>query len=205
MVGSILAWLNAHQELSGWMQAVGAVVAIAVTIFISWRERRLASAEKKLAILAISQSLYKYIGEVNALVSATKTSCETSIELYDKYHPEIMSGFASAVQNIPLHEVGSDEAVRSIVTMVVHIRLFGQSVSTYQGGPNSAPQFKPLDESTCSKEEIRETYTTRFKLLCRSVDQQYKAIEKHHRVIETELTPTIRASCVRFLRRIVRK
>jgi hypothetical protein len=184
------------ESAAAWVQAIGAIGALAVAIKLNMDDRRLSRSErieeangKRLAILAVAQAASEFVSTVSEHVEKSREQKDTSLALYEVFHPPIVESYLNALRGIPLHEVGSGEAVRAIIMFALHLELFGKQVSVYMGGVDNAPQFSPEVLEGLDAKERRETLDRRFMILCNNVAQQSQLVRNYHGTLIEQLQP----------------
>lgn len=184
------------QAIAALVQAVGAVAALYVAIRLNRDDSELSRSErieeangKRLAILAVAQAASEFVCTVSEHVEKSKEKKTTSLALYEVFSPPIVESYLNALRGIPLHEVGSGEAVRAIIMFALHLELFGKQVSVYMGGVHNAPQFSRKSLEGLNAKERSEILDQRFMMLCNTVAQQSQLVRNYHDTLIEQLPP----------------
>lgn len=175
------------QAISAMFQAIGSVVALGMVLWLSNHERQIALQDKRQSALAIAESLAEFADEIKQLVDASRHEHMANPSIYNHFHIDIVTGYANTLKQIPLHELGSSSAVRSILTLSIHAELFGQTTQAYMNGVHRAKIFNWKGVGDLPVEQRNELIQNRFIILCNHVSQQVAAIQEQTSVLRREL------------------
>jgi hypothetical protein len=116
---TLLSWIECHPGTAGWVQAIGAIVALAIAIFVPLWMARSTDRTKQRRFL---ESVASIGGEAQECFANAAMHCgagssegETFVLSVDAYHRfRIVS---AAINAIPVHQIPNYELTRSVLEL----------------------------------------------------------------------------------------
>lgn len=132
---TLICWLESHQHLSGWAQALGSFIALFIAIAVPYRQTRAAREEareiarkeardKKLAIMDQVEKLYalglfasKALGKLSQITKGR--DIDAIVETFDETHSRSeLKNVVSSFNQVPMFELPN----ASFVTIGLQLR-----------------------------------------------------------------------------------
>ena len=150
-----LAWLQATASVAaiiaafivGKWQATAALTAVAAAHTLEERSRRR-------SILAIAEAGAEHARRIGIALSAGDR-IQASVALIDVYDKSIVDGMVRALTDVPVHEVGSRDAVIALLALRDQFVFLGITMEKYQAGPWRDPELKEAIEACDPATEAR--------------------------------------------------
>jgi hypothetical protein len=183
------------EDLPAWIQAGGSVLAIIASFWIVSYEKRSKQLERQRDILAVAAAAQSFSEQIRKTID-TPGDIEDIVnpELYGVYHSSVATAYATALANIPFHEVGSHAAVQALLSMHVQFAHFLDfSIQELMSGTVNNKQFEdprvvfeqyPEPERT---KKIKELRSSQFETLVNNVRVHLDAIKRDYEIIKMEV------------------
>lgn len=176
-------------DVAAWVQAFGSIAAIAGAFLIGERQSRaslqaianaqvLAERSRRNSIFAVAKAAYAHAERIEA----TFARPDVMSTLFATYDQSIIDSMVSALSASPVHELGSDEAVISFLSLRDHFVFLGRAIEEFIKDGTVLSDAESEDESLIVK-IARSTNNIRIQ----SVRQQLGLIHQHF----TNLTKAI--------------
>jgi hypothetical protein len=178
----ILAWIEAHQGLASWAQAVFSVVAIAGAYWIGERQaaatfinaRKLddqAEERKRSAILAICEAGRRRAEQIAEILNEEYAHDA----LHMRYDKSIIDSVVGALSAVPVHELRSAEGAIAMLDLRDRLNFLKLCLERFKEGPT---EFEKRNEMTDSG---------RLGVLRSNVRMFVGKINEHYEVVETAI------------------
>lgn len=115
------------KDIPAWVQAVGSVLAIAAVFWIAEFNREKEQRSRNQSVLAVARVAHDFIKEVDTELQTILTSKACGFDgsnIRSIYHRDIALRYGNALTNVPLHELGSPEAVKALLALQVQFSVF---------------------------------------------------------------------------------
>ena len=147
----VLGWIECHSGLAAWVQAVGAILALAVAIFVpAWMAR----SSDRLSRRRFLSSVASICGEAQecfanaAMQCGDQASGEFFVRSVDAFHRFRIA--SAAINAIPVHQLPSYGLARSVLELqrmmaegLMQLDTASQEVETY----GRLVQFQPYADA----------------------------------------------------------
>lgn len=182
-----------NTDLPAWIQAAGSVWVLISSFWISDRAKQAEKRAQKEAVFAVAEATYRTITEIESALSCSeKKLCLPSIKLNEVYEKSVLEGLEQALKPIPLHEVGSPEAVLALLSMQRQLVFLGKALERYKCGihndPKISEQLKSAKESYQHRPNGREEYNQLkvkyFSILEQNVLTHVTVLKKDYAVVK---------------------
>jgi hypothetical protein len=138
--------------LAAWVQAIGSIIAIVAAIVIGWWQAKvareslvnaqvIAERARQRGILAIAEAALEHSRRFDEALSQSESG--NFIALYEVYDQSIIDGMVQALSEVPTHEVGSRDAVISLLSLRDQFRFLGRTIEDYKN-PRRDPEIAKL-------------------------------------------------------------
>lgn len=157
---NLLAWMKSHQELSGWVQAVGSILSIwggfAVARYTMARSEARAAATAKATVQAVADSASKHaLDYFGSAVIGNANAPDLRV-----FSP---SKFVNAMDRVPLHAVADPIFVASFIELQGTIDELFKRCTNYhdaerrgENDPAHARERERLERLKSRTEELRD-------------------------------------------------
>ncbi|KVQ12441.1 hypothetical protein [Burkholderia ubonensis] len=155
LLGATTAWTKQYDptQMAYWVQAVGSIAAIAGAVWIGERQakkaREAAMAQvaeaalvKRKSAIAIVDAAYARAEIIRETMSLQDID-SVRVALYSTYDRSILDGLVRALQSIPMHEVGSSQAVAELLLFTDQFTFLARAIQIFLDGPTRDPDIGP--------------------------------------------------------------
>lgn len=177
---------------AAWVQAIGALLALAIAIWVPAARAKMDSKEKRLSMLAVAEAAHSHASNIRlAIDSSNFEQGEVSLKMWNIYDPSIIIGVVRGLQNIPLHELGSRKGVISLLSITDQMVLLGKAVDAFIDGPHRNVEHTKLLQSIPEDDHKmrRQLHLQVFSILANNarlhldrIDKDYLALVESVRV-----------------------
>ncbi|MCK9798967.1 hypothetical protein M1B34_14925 [Pseudomonas sp. MAFF 302030] len=172
-----------------WIQAVGALLALAVAIYVSRRSIEHAGLLRQKTIFSIAEAAYEYVREVRAAIELIDEEAGSNATLWDAYHAEVTAGLVRALQGVPVHELASGRQVSAVLGLTLHLVLLGKAAEKLLVAPSLLPgvadQLEELEGDRNARRDLLSSITKVQKL---NAMKQLEKIDEHYNVLKNTLS-----------------
>lgn len=183
-------------DAAGWMQAIGAIFAIAGSFFIASNQAKeniksiiksqeLAAKAKRNGILSVVAAAKLHIANIDAVIPE-----DVPVQIYNVYDITMINGVVEALSTAPLYEIESPEAIAALLSLKDQFVFLGRQVEEYLAGPwrhkHMASTLEGLREPQY-KSNLEKALVTSKKVLTNNVKQRIQYINQKIKIIETNL------------------
>lgn len=182
-------------KMAYWVQAVGSIVAIAGAVWATERQskvtldavveqHRLAAREKRCSAMAIVEASLARAKLIHETINSPSSYGAIRGNLYRTYDKSIVDGLVTAMNGIPVHELGSSKAVAELLLFRDQFVFLATSIQKFIAGP-TRPQdttklmMQLLSESIDGQGLRKKTAVTPDSILKGNVVTHLTAIQKH--------------------------
>lgn len=181
---------------AGWIQAIGAIAAIACSFLIANKQSKeniesiiksqeLSAKIKRKGILAVVGSAKLHATNIDAAVPE-----EIPFNIYNVYDKTIINGVVETLSAAPLYEIDSPEAIGALISLRDQFVFLGRQVEDYLAGPWGNKDMARILEGLREPEykTQRDNYLISSKaVLAKNVKTRIKYIQERIEIIETNL------------------
>lgn len=171
-----------------WVQAIGSIVALGIAIWLPMRQDHKMRREKRRAMLAVAEAARKHAEQIIKAIDTTDFRLGVrNVSFYRVYDKSIIDGDLKALREIPLHELGSRDAVLAMRHLTDQVHFFGQSAQAFGDGPlTNLDYIRRVNslgrEDTKSRAEVYEqmlrTLANNVKVHWTEIDASYSALKR---------------------------
>jgi hypothetical protein len=115
------------KDIPAWIQAVGSVLAIVAVFWISEANREKEQRSRHQSVLAVVRVAHEFAmsidTELQAILAEKPCGFDAS-NIRSIYHRDISKRYGEALANVPLHELGSADAVKALLALQVQFSVF---------------------------------------------------------------------------------
>lgn len=173
------------KDIPAWVQAVGSVLAIVAVFWISDANRKKELQSRNQSVLAVARVAHDFVKNIDAELQniLTEKACGfDGSNIRSIYHRDISQCYGDALANVPLHELGSTEAVQALLSLQVQFSVFlPDAMESLLKGPE---QINPFNE-TDTKARLVEQFIQRKIPAMRS---QFEKISADWKIVERALS-----------------
>lgn len=115
------------KDIPAWVQAVGSVLAIVAVFWISDANRKKEQQSRNQSVLAVARVAHDFAKEIDAELQTILTEKACGFDgsnIRAIYHRDIALRYGNALANVPVHELGSPEAVKALLALQVQFSVF---------------------------------------------------------------------------------
>lgn len=115
------------KDIPAWVQAVGSVLAIVAVFWISDANRKKEQQSRNQSVLAVARVAHDFAKKLDAELQTILTGKACGFDgsnIHSIYHRDIARRYGEALANVPLHELGSPEAVKALLALQVQFSVF---------------------------------------------------------------------------------
>lgn len=115
------------KDIPAWVQAVGSVLAIVAVFWISDSNRKKEQQSWNQSVLAVARVAHDFAKEIDAELQTILTEKACGFDgsnIRSIYHRDIALRYGNALANVPVHELGSPEAVKALLALQVQFLVF---------------------------------------------------------------------------------
>lgn len=136
----LIRWIELHPGLASWTQALGAILALLIAIYVPWDQHRKETLARKLESIQQQKSMRQKLtaglsAEVKAIDEVLESRYETAKQVLDKLAVAEMAGRPIDTGDLPADAIHvTDAAIYRAVTQdlgVLPTELIGSIVSFY--------------------------------------------------------------------------
>ncbi|WP_146744651.1 hypothetical protein [Herbaspirillum rubrisubalbicans] len=172
-----------------WIQAIGAVLALVVAILVPYRQNKNSVRERRASMLAVAEAAHTHAKKIrDAIDHSDFQQGEISHKIYDVYDKSIIVGVVGALQRVPLHELGSRDAVIAWLSMTDQMVFLGTSVDAFIAGPYQYPGLRESLENHAKHdpnplEKRRQLYAQNFNILAKNAKCHLDIIDLDYQIL----------------------
>ncbi|MGR4042831.1 hypothetical protein P7C00_18690 [Pseudomonas sp. JDS08PS003] len=184
----VWGWVS-NPSAPAWIQAVGALLALAVAIYVSRRSIEQAGLLRQKTIFSIAEAAYEYAREVRAAIELIDEEAGSNATLWNVYHAEVTAGLVRALQGVPVHELASGRQVSAVLGLTLHLVLLGKAAEKLLVAPSLLPgvadQLEELEGDRKARRDLLSSITKVQKL---NAMKQLEKIDEHYNVLKNTLS-----------------
>ena len=158
---TVALFLGTGQEIKdipAWVQAVGSVLAILAVFWISDSNRKAEQQSRNQSVLALARVAHNFARDIHAelqSILAEKACGFDGSNIRSIYHRDISQSYGEALANVPLHELGSPDAVQALLSLQVQFSVFlPDAMERLLKGPGQINPFNDEDTKARLVEEF---------------------------------------------------
>lgn len=193
-MGEIIGWLSAtwgallkvleSPSASGWVQAVGAILALAIAVWIPTRQSKRDRKDRVSSLLAVAEAAHTHAQNIRAAITRSDfENAELSISLWEVYDRTIIDGIVRALQSVPLHELGSRDAVIAMLALTDQMVFLGKAVEILIKGPAKHPELSTAMEAASNPQMRRALFRQGFGVLALNVTTHLDRIDQYYKTL----------------------
>ena len=202
----LLSQLTSSQW-AGWVCA--AIGAVSAGLYVVWLRSGAALKSRQKSILGMAEAgllRAKQIGEA----FARPGSLDISVVVYAIHNRTFIEGIVEALTNVPVHDIGSRDAVVALLSLRDQFRFLGTSIEIFETptkDPGMVKRLVALDET-----ERRQYLNGRQPTLAKNVGDRLATIQRDYEALARALNrgesgPVLTwfASSLRFAASMIRR
>jgi hypothetical protein len=143
---------------AAWLQAIASVAAIVAAFLVGkWQANtaltavteahRLEERSRRRSILAIAEAGAEHARIIDSALLSTDNRLQASVALVDVYDKSIVDGMVRALTDVPVHEVGSRDAVIALLALRDQFVFLGIAMEKYLAGASRDPELQKAIEA----------------------------------------------------------
>lgn len=194
MNGEIMGWLSAtlgalfkmleSPSASGWVQAIGAILALAIAVWIPARQSKRDRNDRVSSLLAVAEAAHTHAQNIRAAITRSDFErAELSISLWEVYDRTIIDGIVRALQSVPLHELGRRDAVIAMLSLTDQMVFLGKAVEILIKGPSNHPELSRSLEAASDSQMRRSLFKQGFGVLALNVTTHLDRIDQCYKTL----------------------
>lgn len=180
----------ASEEAPAWVQAGGSVAALFIAIWISRSSIRHAAKAKRKNIYAIAEATHTYACIIRKAIDETEWVTGNNSQIYAVYNKVVIEGIVKALQEVPVHEIGSSKGVLAMLSLINQMEFLGLAVETLLQGPYKHPvlgkSLESLDD-TDYRVQRHEVIATGFSVLQQNARGHLNKIDEDYETLKESL------------------
>lgn len=150
--------LLSHPSTPAWIQAVGALFALGVAIYVSRRSIEHAGLLRQRTIFSIAEAASEYAKNIRSAVEVVTDEPGSNLALYNIYNRQVTAGYIRALQSAPLHELASGRQVSAILGLTSHLVFLEDQVDKLMVSPSMHPtvaeQLRTMGDNHEGRQEL---------------------------------------------------
>lgn len=175
-------------EVAAWVQAVGSIGAILSAVWISRRSADKALKEKRKSIRAIAEAAHDFSIKVRDVVVEKDDYQEAFRLLHGFYNISRIDSLVKAINGIPMHELGSSEAVTAMLSLGGQVALLGVAVEGFLTVRSVPPRYTLVHNEETGKPKLQaDTLLARVAVRRGNVQKHFENIERDCSVLRDKL------------------
>lgn len=115
------------KDIPAWVQAVGSVLAIVAVFWISDANREKEQQSRNQSVLAVARVAHDFAKDIDVELQTILTEKACGFDgsnIRSIYHCDISRRYGEALAKVPLHELGSPDAVKALLALQVQFSVF---------------------------------------------------------------------------------
>jgi hypothetical protein len=173
------------QDIPAWIQAVGSVLAIGAVFWMAEANREKEQRSRHQSVLAVVRVAHEFAAsidtELQAILSEKPYGFDGS-NIRSIYHRDISKRYGEALSNVPLHELGSPDAVKALLALQVQFSVFlPDAMDGLLKGPDRIAPYNDTD----TKARLFQTFIQKK---IPTMRPQFKKIAADWKIIEDALS-----------------
>jgi hypothetical protein len=184
LTAAALFWGTGQEvkDIPAWVQAVGSVLAIVAVFWISDANRKKEQHSRNQSVLAVARVAHDFAMDIDAELQTilTQKACGfDGSEIRSIYHRDISKRYGEALANVPLHELGSPEAVQALLSLQVNFSVFlPDAMEKLLKGPEQINPFNDTDTKARLVEQFIHRKIPAMRLQLEKIVSDWKIVEK---------------------------
>lgn len=184
LTAAALFWGTGQEvkDIPAWVQAVGSVLAIVAVFWISDANRKKEQHSRNQSVLAVARVAHDFAMDIDAELQTilTQKACGfDGSEIRSIYHRDISKRYGEALANVPLHELGSPEAVQALLSLQVNFSVFlPDAMDKLLKGPEQINPFNDTDTKARLVEQFIHRKIPAMRLQLEKIVSDWKIVEK---------------------------
>lgn len=184
---ALLFWWagQSAQDIPAWIQAVGSVLAIVAVFWIAEANREKEQRSRHQSVLAVVRVAHEFAVSIDTELQAIlgeKLCGFDGSNIRSIYHRDISKRYGEALSNVPLHELGSPDAVKALLALQVQFSVFlPDAMDGLLKGPD---QISPYND-TDTKARLFQTFIQKK---IPTMRPQFKKIAADWKIVEDALS-----------------
>lgn len=184
LTAAALFWGTGQEvkDIPAWVQAVGSVLAIVAVFWISDANRKKEQQSRNQSVLAVARVAHDFAKDIDAELQTilTEKACGfDGSDIRSIYHRDISTRYGDALANVPLHELGSPEAVQALLSLQVQFSVFlPDAMEKLLKGPEQINPFNDTDTKARLVEQFIERKIPAMRLQFEKIFSDWKIVEK---------------------------
>lgn len=174
--------------MASWVQAIGSIGAILGAVWVARHQQRVEMVKRRDAIFAVATAAVLRTDEIAKHLE--NKDPQSAMALH--FHRSITDSVVSAMNSVPLHEIGMPNAILAFASMRDQIGFLAYSVEQLVAGPWRHEDLgKHLERAKYDFADEPETYRELIeqanRSLAHNVHVHVRAIHQEFQVIKREL------------------
>ncbi|MFJ3448071.1 hypothetical protein LOY46_13895 [Pseudomonas sichuanensis] len=172
-----------------WIQAVGALVALGVAIYVSRRSIEHAGLLRQKTIFSIAEAASEYAKNIRGAIEYITDEPGSNLILYNVYNRQVTAGYIRALQAAPLHELASGRQVAAILGLTSHLIFLEDQVDKLMVPPSLQPDVaEQLKTMGNNFEARRELLGIAIGVLKGNAFMQLNKIDEHYQELKKSIS-----------------
>ncbi|MEP6883955.1 MAG: hypothetical protein ABJC66_04310 [Gammaproteobacteria bacterium] len=169
-------------EWAAWVQAIGSIVAVGAAWKAISHQIALARKARLNGILAIAEAAFTHAHRIDEIFSSGDTLSRSGT-LYSEYDETIPNGIVRALNGVPIHEVGSRDAVIALLSLEDQVGFMRDAIKRYEK-PEADPQTAKsllhctLDQFEQSLKDARPTLANNVRRHAAKIESDYEILKQ---------------------------
>lgn len=187
LTAAALFWGTGQEvkDIPAWVQAVGSVLAIVAVFWISDANRKKEQQSRNQSVLAVARVAHEFVNviddELQNIVAGKACGFDGS-NIRSIYHRDISRRYGEALANVPLHEMGSPDAVKALLALQVQFSVFlPDAMDGLLKGPDRIASYNDTD----TKARLFQTFIQKK---IPTMRPQFKKIAADWKIVEDALS-----------------
>lgn len=177
------------QTAAAWIQAGGSIIAIVAAYRLARVPITHAAKARRETIFAIAEAAQMRTQKIREAVEKMDWRTGNKIEVYKVYNKPVIDGVVRALQDVPLHELGTGGGVLTILSLTNQLIYLGSALENLLAGPHKNPDFPKVLESIAQDnyEERQRIIEAAYIGLKRGVELHLDQIDKDVKELKAAL------------------
>ena len=139
--------LLSSESTPAWVQALGSLLALGIAIYASTLPLKHAAKEKRKTTFAIVEATHTRAQSIRKAVEEMDWETGGTAGIYEVYHKSVIDGLVRALPGVPVHELGTSNAVIALLTLTDQLVFLGSAMEQLLLGPHNIPALSKAYDS----------------------------------------------------------
>lgn len=178
-----IIYLLSKPAAPGWMQAIGAIIALVVAVWVPNRQANKTRKERRESMLAVAEAAQEYARRIRDVVNESDFSIpQLSPRIYEVYDASVIRGVVRALRAIPVHDLGSRNAVIAILSLTDQMVFLEKAMQKFIAGPQKHPELSVAIDCFEPEDIVqrKKCYLGGFEVLAKNIRTHLDKIEKDY-------------------------